>query len=201
MPKNICFLHVDTNGLHKTDNKIESNKKNLFEFARPVCLNYIIGYKSGSDFTEVIKERVIFKPEYLSIPEEASNIHGITYEKAEKKGVDGAEILTKFIKDLKNVQVIVSHNVPFHLKALQVELIRKCITPTFKDFILIDTISFHHSFKFPKLKELAKKILNKDYSDKKPNFNVQIVKKCFLKLYEEYEKSIIEEKNLEKIKT
>ena len=43
MPKNICFVYVETNGLHKTDENI--SKKNMFKFARPVCLNYIIGYK------------------------------------------------------------------------------------------------------------------------------------------------------------
>lgn len=198
MPKNVCFLYVETNGLHKTDDFIASNKKNIFEFARPVCLYYIIGYKSGSEFVEVIKEKAIFKPEYLSIPEEASNIHGFTFEKAEKKGTNGAEILTKFKNDLKNVQVIVSHNLPFHLKAIQTECIRKCILPNFSDFILIDTISFFHDYKYPKLKDLASKILNKDYTEKKSSFNINIIKKCFLKLYESYEKSIIEEKIKEK---
>lgn len=192
MPKNICFVYTDTNGLHKTDEFI--SKKNMYEFARPVCLNYIIGYKQGKEFIEVVKERRIFKPEYISIPKDISDIHGITYEKAEKKGENGTDILSKFVKDLKNVDVIVSHNLPFHLKAIQNESIRRCISPDYSKFILIDTISFSHDFKYPKLKELAEKILKKDYSDKKQSYNIQIIKKCFLKLYEKYEKSILSSK-------
>tara|TARA_A100001015_G_C15041400_1_gene739881 strand:- start:2224 stop:2823 length:600 start_codon:yes stop_codon:yes gene_type:complete len=189
MPKNICFLYVETNGLHKTDEHV--SKKNMFKFARPVCINYIIGYKQGSEFVEVTKERKIFKPEYLSIPEEASDIHGIDYEKANLKGESGEEILKKFKDDLKKVSIIVSHNLPFHLKALQIELIRYCLSPDFSNFLLIDLISFNHKLNYPKLKELSKHVLNKSYESKKSKFNIDIIKKCFLKLYEDYENSIV----------
>ena len=94
-------------------------------------------------------------------------------------------------KDLKNVSVIVSHNLAFHLKALQVECFRNCVYLDFSNYILIDTINFHHKLEYPKLKDLAKEILKKDYSDKENDYNITIIKKCFLKLYDKYEKSII----------
>lgn len=189
MPKNICFVYVETNGLHKTDENI--SKKNMFKFARPVCLNYIIGYKQGDEFVEIKNERKIFKPEYLSIPEESVEIHGITYDKANKKGINGSEIMKKFKDDIKNVQVIISHNLPFHLKSLQIECIRNCISPDFNNYILIDTINFNHKLNFPKLKQLSKHLINKSYDDKKSKFNIQIVKKCFLELYKDYEDKIM----------
>jgi DNA polymerase III epsilon subunit-like protein len=190
MPQNICFVYVETNGLHRTTENI--SKKNMFKFARPVCLNYIIGYKKGDEFVEIKNERTIFKPEYMAIPDEIAEIHGITTEKATSKGTDGATILNKFRADIKNVQVIISHNLPFHLKALQIECIRNCISPDFSTYILIDTINFNHKLNYPKLKDLSKFLINKKYQDKKSKFNIQIIKKCFLHLYESYEKSIIE---------
>lgn len=198
MPVNVCFIYVETNGLHRTNEMI--SKKNMFKFARPICLNYIIGYKQGNEFIEIKNERKVFKPEYLYVPKEASDIHGITTEKAEKKGTNGKDILMNFKNDIKHCQIIISHNLPFHLKALQIECIRHCISPDFSNHSLIDINSFHHTLAFPKLKELSEHVLGKKYEDKKSKFNIQIVKKCFMKLYEDYEKTILEENNSEKIK-
>ena len=189
MPRLVCFLYTQTNGLHNSTENV--SKKNMFEFARPVSLSYIIGYRQGKDFTETKKEKFIFKPDCLNISEESEAIHGISLKKAEEKGTAPEEIMNTLKKDLKNVSVIVSHNLPFHLKSLQVECFRNCVYLDFKNYILIDTINFNHNLEFPKLKDLANKLLKKDYTDKKPDFNVTIVKKCFLKLYDKYEKSII----------
>ena len=52
-------------------------------------------------------------------------------------------------------------------------------------------MNFHHGLDYPKLKDLSKKILNKSYKDKKPTYNITIIKKCFMKLYNDYEKSIL----------
>ena len=94
-------------------------------------------------------------------------------------------------KDLKNVSVIVSHNIPFHIKTLQVECFRNCVNIDFGNHILIDTINFNHNLEYPKLKDLANELLKKDYSNKKQSYNLVLIKKCFLKLYDRYEKSIL----------
>ena len=60
------------------------------------------------------------------------------------------------------------------------------------NYILVDTINFNHKLNYPKLKELSKFLINKKYQDKKSKYNIQIIKKCFLHLYENYEKTIIE---------
>ena len=189
MTRLVCFLYTQTNGLHESNEFV--SKKNMFEFARPVSLHYIIGYRKGKEFTETKKEKFIFKPDCLSISEESKKIHGITLSKAEKKGTDPGEIMNTLKKDLKNVSVIVSHNLAFHIKALQVECFRNCVYLDFSNHILIDTINFHHDLEYPKLKDLAKHLLKKDYSDKKSSYNLTLIKKCFLKLYSQYEKSIV----------
>lgn len=189
MPKNICLIYVETNGVHKTDEIV--SKKNMFKFARPICLNYIIGYKQGDEFVEIKSERKIFKPEYLPFPKESVEEHEISFSKAEKKGINGKDILEEFKNNIKNVQVLIGHDLPFHLKSLQIECIRHCINPDFSNFILIDTMKFNHKLDSPKLKELSNEILNKSYEDKKSKYNITILKKCFLKLYQDYEQKII----------
>ena len=189
MPRLVCFLYTQTNGLHNSNDFV--SKKNMFEFARPISLHYIIGYRQGDEFNETKKEKFIFSPDCLSISEESKKIHGISLEKAAEKGKDPEEIMKTLKNDLKNVSVIVSHNLPFHIKSLQVECFRNCVNIDFSNYILIDTINFHHNLEYPKLKDLAKNILKKDYSDKKQSFNLTLIKKCFLKLYNDYEKSIL----------
>jgi len=189
MPRLVCFIYTQTNGLHNSNDFV--TKKNMFEFARPVSLHYIIGYRQGSEFNETKKEKFVFKPDCLTISKESYKIHKISLDKANKKGTTPGEIMNQLKKDLKNVSVIVSHNLPFHIKTLQVECFRTCVNIDFGNYILIDTIDFNHNLDYPKLKDLAKHLLKKDYSDKKQSYNLTLIKKCFLKLYDKYEKSIL----------
>ena len=189
MPRLICFIYTQTNGLHESNDFV--TKKNLFEFARPVSLHYIIGYRTGNEFNETKKEKFIFKPDCLTISKESQKIHKLTLDKADEKGTKPEEIMNTLKKDLKNVSVIVSHNLSFHIKSLQVECFRNCVNIDFSNYILIDTINFNHNLEYPKLKDLAKQVLKKDYSDKKQSYNLVLIKKCFLKLYDQYENSIL----------
>lgn len=189
MPPKFCVIYVETNGLHKS--RANVSKKYLFEYARPVVLNYIIGFRNNGEFNEIKKERYIFRPDYMLIPDECSKIHGITREIAFKKGLDKLEIMNKLKDDLKDVDIIVSHNIKFHLQALQAECFRTCTYIDFSRFLLIDTSSFQHGLEYPRLKDLAKHLFNKDYSDKKSKYNLVLIKKCFLELYDRYEKSVL----------
>ena len=189
MPKLICFIYTQTNGLHNSNEFV--TKKNMFQFARPVSLHYIIGYRQGDEFTETKKGKFIFKPDCLTISKESFKIHKISLDKAEKDGIPPGDIMATLKKDLKNVSVIVSHNLTFHIKSLQVECFRTCVNIDFGNHILIDTINFNHTLEYPKLLDLAKHVLDKDYSDKKSSYNLVLIKKCFMKLYDNYEKSIL----------
>ena len=89
--------------------------------------------------------------------------------------------------DIKDVDIIVSHNLAFHLKTIQVECFRTAITIDFSKFILIDTISFGHSYTYPKLVDLIKKLKIKN-----TNLNhLEQIRNVFVKLYENYIQSII----------
>lgn len=187
MPKRICFLYTETNGLHKSNENV--CKKKLYNYARLVVLNYEIGYIEDNNYIIEKEFRHIIKPNCMYIPEETINFHGITNEIAFKKGNDIEKVMTTFIKDLKNVDIIISHNIDFHLKTILSEIIRYNII-MIKDlnkFTIIDTISFYHDYKLPKLKELGEKL-------KINNINlttIELIRTVFFKLYNKFKKSIL----------
>lgn len=188
MTRRICYLYTETNGLHELDENV--SKKNLFGFARLVALNYEIGYIDSNNYTVIKSVRKIIKPRCMFISDASIKIHGITNETAKAEGTEIETVLTDFLADLKtnNVTVIVSHNITFHLRTLQAEYIRYNLSFNFINYIIIDTISFYHKLYFPKLKDLYEQLYNKKTKTKT---NLELMKLCFNKLYDDYEKSIV----------
>jgi DNA polymerase III epsilon subunit-like protein len=138
----ICFLYTETNNLHEINENV--TKKNLFGFARLVCLNYEIGYIENNKFVSIINKKIIVKPRCMFISEQSIHIHKITNEIALEKGLEIEDVLLTFLNDIKNVNIIISHNIIFHLRTIQAELIRYNFFFNFKKYIIIDTISFFH---------------------------------------------------------
>ena len=59
--KRICFLYTQaTHDTHKTDDDI--TKKNLFCFARPISINYMVGYIKNNEFVLENKVNKNVKP-------------------------------------------------------------------------------------------------------------------------------------------
>ena len=179
--KKICFLYTDTNSLHELNENV--TKKNLFGFARLVSLNYEIGHVEDNKFISKINNKFIIKPRCMYISEESIKIHKITNEIANEKGIEIEEVLNTFLNDIQNVEILVSHNIIFHLRAIQAELIRYNISFNFKKYIMIDTSSFHHKLIYPKLKDLYEYLLNKKSTNK---CNLILIRKCFFSLYNDY---------------
>jgi DNA polymerase III epsilon subunit-like protein len=184
--RKICIVYTETNGLHSSNEDVI--KKNLYCFARLVVLNYEIGYKENNKFVSTKKVRIIIKPRCMNISNESTEIHGITMEIANNEGVEIEKVLEQFTKDLRDVSVIISHNVDFHLKTIIAEFVRYNIPFTFNNFIVIDTIGFFHKMSYPKLDFLYDALFTK--KSKKQITNLDKIKNSFLKLYEDYEKSI-----------
>jgi DNA polymerase III epsilon subunit-like protein len=184
MTKKICIIYTETNGLHKTNDYV--SKKNLYSFARLVSINYIIGTRNiNKEFIIEKNIRKIIKPRCMNISN--SDIHGITNEIANSTGCEIENVLYDFISDIKDVVVIISHNIDFHLKTVLAEYVRYNIKINITNKIIIDTISFYHKLQFPKLDILYKELFPKN---KKIKDNLIKIKDCFLKLYEQYEDSI-----------
>ena len=176
MSNKVCFFYTDTNGLHTVNKDV--NKKYIYGIARLVSLHYSIGTYVDNKYVEEKRVNVIVKPECISFDETAVSIHKITKEKAEKEGKLVKDVMTELKEDLKKVKYIVSHNVPFHIKPIQVECFRTYTSINFSKFTYIDTISYNHNFDFPKLQNLKTKLKVKNTRNQ-----LDIIQKVFDELY------------------
>ena len=125
----------------------------------------------------------------MYISDEVASINGITQSKAEKKGIDPEIIITNFINDIKNVDIIVGHNVDFHLKTILAEAVRYNININISKYIIIDTISFFHDYGYLKLEDLSTKLKINNNSDESYD-KLDLIIIVFMKLYKKYEKSL-----------
>ena len=182
--KRICFIHTETTGLHELADAEKVYKKNLFGFSRLVVFSWVIGYRENEKFVQEKSEKFIVKPRCLYITPETVKFHGITQEIAEKKGTEIETVLDKFINDIKNINVIVSHSLDFHLKAVQGELVRYNKPVDFNKYILIDINSFNHGITPYNLPNLSRVLLNKEVTNK--SMVMTTIIDLFIKLYNEY---------------
>jgi DNA polymerase III epsilon subunit-like protein len=185
MTKTICFLYTETNGLHKTQHAIY--KKNLYLFARPVVINYIIGTVKDNLFNEIKNIKMICKPRCMHITDESIACHGITNDFALDNGIDPEECINTFLNDIKKVDIIISHNINFHLKTIIAEALKYNIDINFNNYIIIDTINFYHKYGFINLHNLANNLKIKEISDKT---KLELTRDVFFKLYSKYIKYI-----------
>jgi DNA polymerase III alpha subunit (gram-positive type) len=179
-PKIICFIHTETNALHSTEDDV--SKKNLYCFARLIKLNYEIGYMQNKAFVTIKKVEQLIKPRACYISQEICDINGISQELAEAKGIDPEIVLNEFKNDIKKTDIIVSHNIDFHLRALIAEATRYNIAIDYNKYIVIDTMSLHPEHQVIKLLTLAKKVLKYKAADVECS-TLELIKKVFFSLY------------------
>ena len=200
--KRIAFIYTDTTGLHKKMEYKTVDAKNLHTWARLVGLYYQLGYRDSETKKIVIEEKkkFIIIPEDYKIPMESTAVHMIDNKKANKKGTELSDVLDELKSDLRNIDIVISHNIIFHLRTIQAECLRKKIYIDFKRHHLIDTIEFHHTLEFPKLEELYCQLTKKDKSSIKTSrsYKVTILKKVFEELYNRHEKKIASSKKRKK---
>ena len=176
----ICFLYTDTNGLHKTNDFVST--KNLYKFARLIAIHYMIGDYNN---TNVIIKDIILKPKTIYFDKVAQSFHKITMEDANNKGIDNNKAISELKNDLSDVKIIVGHSLPFHIKAIQSECFRTAIDINFGKYILIDTISFGHSYEHPKFADMLVK-----YNINKKLTQLEQYRDLFFILYNNYIKNI-----------
>ena len=166
------IFDTETTGLPKNWNAPLSDVEN---WPRLVQLSFIISDGKDSrefDFT--------IKPEGFEIPVEASNIHGISTEKALEEGVDLKLALSIFRAMLNVADVVVAHNISFDKAIMGAEYHRQGIGEAFearlaskkqfcsmKESTALCAIIGSHGGgnKWPKLIELYRHLFNEDFSD------------------------------------
>ena len=113
------FFDTETTGLPK---KFGAKAEDLDAWApaRLVQLSWIV----DRDGDEIGFGDLVVRPDGFVIPAEASAIHGITQERAEKEGVECKRAVYYFLGAARMADEIVGHNVEFDLGVVGAELIR-----------------------------------------------------------------------------
>jgi DNA polymerase III epsilon subunit-like protein len=185
MPK-ICFIYTDTNGLHKTNDFVST--KNLYKFARLIAIHYMIGEYNSINTNKIINsnfKKIVLKPNTINFDKIAQGFHKITMEEANTIGIDNKIAISELKNDLSDVKIIVGHSLPFHIKAIQSECFRTAIDINFAKYILIDTMSFGHSYEHPKFVDMLVK-----YNINNKLSQLEQYRDLFLILYNNYIKTI-----------
>jgi DNA polymerase III epsilon subunit-like protein len=71
-----------------------------------------------------INDYIVKLKDGITIPTEASDVHGITDKKSKESGLDLERIMERFFECLKYTDVIVGHNIEFDINMIRVELLR-----------------------------------------------------------------------------
>lgn len=127
MPR-ILFFDLETTGLPITrgfNNYYPYNKLEYYNPSRIVQLAFMIyDYPATAILTPTLlhKQDLIIKPTDFEI--ENSEIHGITKEIAQKKGVLFKDAIAMLMSKIKDVHLVVSHNILFDKNVLLSELFR-----------------------------------------------------------------------------
>lgn len=88
-----------------------------------VQFSYVI-YDTDTKSVEHIYDSIIKVPKGIILDGESEKVHGITNKLSETKGINIEDALVEFNNHLKNVDMIVAHNLDFDLNMLRAEWYR-----------------------------------------------------------------------------
>lgn len=138
---------------------------------RLVQIAWMLFDENGKKINEASR---IIRPEGFEIPTTASNIHGITTEKAIALGLPLPEVLKEFKEVLDRSKCLVAHNMSYDIKIIHAELLRNgmvcdiekrstvCTKEKSTNFCAIEGM---YGYKWPKLAELYMKLFNEELKD------------------------------------
>ena len=115
----------------------------------------------------------IVKPEGFSIPIAASNIHGITTERAYQEGINLRQCMAEFAEDLSEADLLIAHNIDFDYPVVNCELRRLNMKTklekmsrfcTMKSTTNLCNIEGPYGPKWPKLEELYRHLFGRGFS-------------------------------------
>ena len=136
----------------------------------------------------------LIRPDGFTIPDEATQIHGITNNKAWFSGVELKFALSKFIEAAEKSDFLVAHNISFDYPIVCAELIRCGLTSNLGNLIQICTMeestlfckirnSSYSDYKYPTLIELVEKLFNiHSFNAHSALDDVIFTRKCFFEL-------------------
>jgi DNA polymerase-3 subunit alpha len=192
--KYVLVLDLETNGLPLMAgfNKYYSYKDiEKYNSSRIVQCCMAL-YDTNGNEVEIMDK--IIRPNNFDIKN--SNIHGITYEKAVKEGVDFNNIVPTIKEYLLRSYVIVGHNINFDVNILSSELYRakeynsafNLVTKQryctmFKSKNIVKVLNANGKVKLPKLSELYFSLFHKESENNHDaRYDVRNCAKCYFEL-------------------
>lgn len=182
----ILFFDTETTGLPKN---WKAPLSDLDNWPRLVQLAYILYNEKG---IKIQDGNFIVKPEGFIIPNDSSNIHGITNERAIEEGISLNFVLQNFENMIKIADYIVAHNMSFDEKIIRAEFSRKNIETSFTEKKKICTmekttnycaINGPYGYKWPKLSELYYKLFKSNFEEAhNAAVDIKATSECFWEL-------------------
>ena len=134
----------------------------------------------------------VIKPVGFEIPEDASKIHFITTELANKIGVGLEEALAEFSKDVTDARLVIGHNVEFDINIVGCECLRAMLPNPLEKANTLCTKLATTGFcaimqngrpKWPTLTELHQKLFGTEFEEAhNAAGDVEATTRCFLEL-------------------
>lgn len=180
------FFDTETTGLPQNYNAPIDDLNN---WPRLVQLAWSVYNENGE---KIDSSSFIIKPEGFEIPEQASNVHGITTDKALTEGNLLQDVLNKFSQALEKAKIIIAHNMSFDEKIMGAEFLRTGIRHSLFDTIRVCTkeestnycqIPGNYGYKWPRLSELHIKLFGEDFEGAHDALtDVEACARCFFEL-------------------
>ena len=182
------FFDTETTGLPKNNGyNRPAEDLDTWGTARLVQLSWILDI----DRVQVGYGDLIIKPDGFLIPEEASNVHGITTERALREGVGCKQAVYHFLGAVRLADEVVGHNVEFDEHVVGSELFRYWGKNYMAGVKHIDTmksgnvieyvgIPSPRGYKWPKLMELYVKLFGHEFEGAHNSMmDVTATRECF----------------------
>ena len=180
------FFDTETDGLPKD---YKAPITNLDNWPRLVQIGWIVMDESQNTLEE--KEYIIF-PDGFVIPEDASDIHRVTQERAEKDGIPVLTVLQELRIAIQQADFLVGHNIEFDCAIIGAEFIRNSVnfiankTPricTMRKATNYCKLPSKWGYKWPKLMELHTKLFGEGFEEAHDAIaDVRATARCFFEL-------------------
>ena len=177
------FFDTETTGLPKN---WKAPVTDLDNWPRMIQIAWILCDAAGNKIETKV---YIIKPDGFIIPKEASDVHGISTEKAIREGVPLIEVLNEFNTAISKSDYIIAHNISFDEKIIGAELLRNSVQSNFESTRKLCTmksstdycqIRGNYGYKWPTLSELHIKLFGVDFEDAHDALvDISITEKCF----------------------
>jgi DNA polymerase III epsilon subunit-like protein len=117
-PRVLLFFDTETTGLPSRDRKVRADP---LSWPRLVELGWVLMSHDGIILEE---QTLLIKPEGFEIPQEATEIHGISNQEANEMGIPVHDAIVRFCVSARKADLLVAHNLSYDSRILLTELIR-----------------------------------------------------------------------------